>query len=773
MIYNKVYRGRFTNLQTGSDNADDGKLVIVNIYDVESGIAVSPTTIIDLDMADQPCTISTVDNDENKFTVVRSKQAVINIHSREDVGIETFVLGGDNRFYGEIFVGAQVKFRGWVSVADVQEDFLPDPNTIQLTMTDGLKFLGEQPLTGLTNEQTILDILQAALLNTGMALRIRVNMNVRESTASHLNDDVDGSGHFFKFISLDVKTFEKEIGTLEDCLSVITKTLKVACNITQHNGDWAIYLIDEFRQDRLFTYFIWDSDGVFIGKTDLSYQKFIGIASPMQWMNEDCLITATRPVKSITTIYPFDYPLEIPCNRDFARGIGSDPTGTSDETIDYVPECWDYLREGTTPADFDSSPDPTSFGVLRKHFVNFYEDSRYFICQTGGGFRHYFKCEAIKLNAKDKFQITIGWKLNSNLGAVTINIAHLRLVGDDGFVYDWDHELSGTDEWVQKTLSDTIFDSTVQVDVASAVDTREWQSFTVTAPPVPVSGRLYIRLLNDLSSGSNRYFSNFSFTHIPLINGSYQAYKSQQHKVEQSGSLRSTINEQINITDAPSPLMKGCLVKRGNDLEIFNGVVGFSGVANEFDITGDFRPIFKVGMKIIISGSVSNNQTTTITSVNYASFTNLTQVFISGTTVSEVGVTISVKIPNYILTEGFYDAAAFPDADYPDATYVKPFGEMQSFWLFNQHNRVMRNFDGTIDHLQMSEDLETDSGIPDLNYGFFLSDPNENSNNEYFQLLHCEQDYNLTQWTGFFSQVGNSGDPNKVFTGHSFKFLTQ
>lgn len=772
MIYNKVYRGQFTNLQTDSDNADDGKLVIINIYDVESGTAVSPTTIIDLDMADQPCTISTVDNDEDKFSVARSKQAVINIHSREDVGIETFVLGGDNRFYGEIFVGAQVKFRGWVSVADVQEDFLPDPNTIQLTMTDGLKFLGEQPLTGLTNEQTILDILQGALLNTGMALRIRVNMNVRESTASHLNDDIDGSGHFFKFISLDVKTFEKEIGTLEDCLSVITKTLKVACNITQHNGDWVVYLIDEFRQDRLFTYFIWDEDGVFVGKTDLSYQKFIGIASPMQWMNEDCLVTNNRPVKSITTKFDFADPLEIPCNKDFSRGTGTDPTGAADETIDYVLECWDYLREDVAPEDLDQSAFAGSLGVLRKRYELFYEKERYLATETAGGFRHYFKSEAIKVQVKDKINLGTSVRHEVDDGTVTINVAHIRLLGDDGSIWDWDYELSGTNEWVNKVATDAVFDSELQINV-TGIDISQWQSFSATSLPLPVGGRLYIRLLNDVAPPIIRHFSNLSIDIVKYVNGSYQAYTSQQHKVEQSANFRSTIDETINITDAPHISMKGCLLKRGTDLEIFNGVVGFSGVANEFDITGDFRPIFKAGMKIIISGSASNDQTATITSVNYASFTNLTQVFIDGTTVSEVGVTVSIKIPQYILTEGFYDAAAFPDADYPDATYVKPFGEMQAFWLFNQHNRVMRNFEGTIDHLQMSEDLETDSGIPDLNYGFFLSDPNENSNNKYFQLLHCEQDYNLTQWTGFFSQVGNSGDPNKIFTGHSFKYLTQ
>jgi len=494
----------------------------------------------------------------------------------------------------------------------------------------------------------------------------------------------------------------------------------------------------------------------------------------MQWMNEDCLITATRPCKSVSTTFDFVYPSEIPCNKDFSRGTGSDPTGAADETIDYVLECWDFLREGTVPEDLDQSPFTGSVGVLRKRFELFYEKERYLSIITAGGYRHYFKSEGIKLQQKDKIDISFSYRWDTDLGTSTINIAHMRLVGDDGFVYDWNfyNVPTGANFWKQKVLTDPVFTDN-WVDDATSYDTTQWKNIGTTSLPIPVSGRLYIRIFNGLAPPNELRISGLSVQITPYINGSYQAYSSQKHTVEQAAGYKSTIDDTVYVTDAPHISMKGCLVKRGNDLEIFSGVVGFSGVANEFDITRDFRPVFKAGMKIIISGSTSNNQTATITSVNYAIFTNLTQVFIDGTTVSEVGVTISVKIPNYIPTAGFYDAAAFPDAAYPDDSYVKPYGEMQSFWLFNQHNRVMTSFDGTVDHLQMSEDFDTDGGVPDLMFGFFLSDPNENTNNKYFQLLHFEQDYHTEEWKAFFTQVGNSGDPNKVYIGHSFKYLTQ
>lgn len=764
--YNTVYRGQFYNTEE--------VVITVDIYDTRSGVVAEPTNIIELDMAENPCTLESVDNDEDKFSaIIRSLRAVVNIFSSDTIGIETFVDGGDTSFFGHVYTEDNIELlRGFVSVADVSEDFLPDPNVITLIINDGLGFLGDVEMSDdngdvITGVKTLLYWLRTALSKTGHDCGIVAVWNIREDGAPTANSAEKIEGHILNYNRMDARTFEGQnpgtMVTAREALEILLKGLY----ITFWNGSWLIVNIDEMITERDTMMFSVDENGENPDLTRTAFRKNIGVDDTLSWMNEDCIVTAERPLRKESLKRRYDYFAEIPCNIDFERGTGSDPTGAVDETIDYTPDCWLFRREGSTPAGLDSYPDPASTGVLRKRFEYNYEKERYLVVGTGGGFRHYFRSEGIRMAEGSKINIGFQWRSETDTAGVTVNVAHMRLRGDDGNFYDWVLTTAGVSSWSgAKVSSDPVFDDTWQQTI-SGIDDSEWQSISGTSQPTPVAGTLYIRLLNDLSTPI-RHFTALTVDYTPLINNSYAKYTGEEHTVEQEGDYKALREDEIVIGTGPDLNVKGTIMKRGDDFEIYSGSADF-GNANNFDTSGDNRNIFEVGQEIVITGSGSNNITGVITAVNYIIGDDLTSVITDQVTVIELGATITVSLITYSMSGLMYNADAFPDG-IPDASYAHPYGEIISFNIWNQYNRVMRKFDGTVDGLET--DIAVDNLPPSFVYIFTMTDPNLNTGNRIFGLLHFSQNLHLCEWKGFFHEVYNP-DNGKSYLGHSYKYLTE
>lgn len=188
--YKTLYKGSYLNIETDINNANNQKRVDLYIYDTDSGSGSVETTI-DLELTDEPSIFESIANEENKFNVVISKRADIKIYSSDSIKVETFSTGGDRRWYVEIEYDFVNKFKGWLSISDLEQDFLPDPNEILLAATDGLLMLGDIPLTDFnsanpTYEHRLIDYLAWILSKTGHQLNIVANFNIRSSTASRI-----------------------------------------------------------------------------------------------------------------------------------------------------------------------------------------------------------------------------------------------------------------------------------------------------------------------------------------------------------------------------------------------------------------------------------------------------------------------------------------------------------------------------------------------------------------------------------------------------------
>lgn len=663
------------------------------IYDLGQGVET------ELEMADNPLTISTIDNDEDKFTVIKSKQAVIQCYTSAAININRFCQGGDNRYYVSIVCGTTQLLYGFLSLGDLGQTFQPDPNLLVLTATDGLGFLNDEPLVNFDGDNPlgtwpIIDYIAWALYRTGLDLDIDVIMNIRGENATPLISDDSGDGHFYKWTYLKATTFEDEIGTSISSYEVLEQILGEMCFITQHEGRWRIIRRDEMNIERPYTIFRFDNRGVFGGTFSDDTVLDIGVDLPLSWMNDDAEVSPQRPYKLIKETYNYNLPSELVCNQDFSRGTATvepdlaAPTSTGE----YVLECWTMRRLEGQPV--------TSTAYIKREFEYGYEKERYIVITpsaTTATPRDFAQAEGIDVQEKARMTVSVDfrWPTDFSGGGSTYRIARIWIVDNDGnYRYFWHPSSSILSEFYWQAPIATEQERTLPYffDVG-AVDETNWQTLSVDLGVLPADGKLYIGL-NTLHQGnaagdnSDAYFNNLVVNYTPYINGGYGAYTGQYHSVTNSNiNIKAKRDREVYISDSPSKLFKGALLR-------------------------------------------------------------------------SAGV-------DYALVSAFYDASIYTNADYPDLTYLRPYGEIQSFDVWNQFNRVMMQFEGSIDGLDSS------NIIPDVTHIYRLTDTSESTNNKIFTILHDEQNHDLCEISSVFLQELQDSTIPKEYTGHDFKYITE
>lgn len=699
MKFDRLYFGSYLNIETDSGNASNQKQVDIYIYDsyaTEIFGGDTPSDITDLELTDTPCRIENINNGEDKFEVFRPKRAVFEVYSSGTVDIEIFAEGGDRRWYVEIYYDLQVKFKGWLSISDLSQDFLPDPNVIILTALDGLGLLEGDEITKADGDRpegvnSLLTYICGALSQTGMDLEVWCVFNIRESTtATTLNGDTGtGLEHFFMHEYLDVKTFEKGQGALDDAKTVLEKILKREAYLTQQDGHWLIIRIDELQAVDTYKTFKYGAAGdVFIGYESIDHSRNAGAPDLVSWMNDDQQKTMITAFKKVVLTYNYNLPAEIPCNKDFSRGDFI--TDLADETIGdqtynvkkYEIDCWTLGRWSDDILTPDSSSSATAY--IKKYFQNGYEKLRFLELTNvfgEGSPSTFLRSDAIFLQKSDKGTASINFKFSSPPPGNDWSVGGFHFVGNSGNQYSLNSPLGF---WsipglsVSTTETYTYTDDTQKEDFVT-------QDYTI--PPVPEDGRLYFFLeaSHDID-GANIDYNGFELTIYPFINGSYQVFTGQEISVTQPlnpDKYKQIVSDETFMADAPRRNIKGCLLKTG-------------------------------------------------------------------------GV-------DYVLTEGFYNAAVFPDGP-PDSTYIHPYYHLQVFDVWNQINRVFRKFEGDLDHLDEGNEI---IDLPDL---IILTDASLSSTNKAFMVLHYDSDLHKAE-TGIVLVEVSDSTIGKQYPTQDFKYL--
>lgn len=419
----------------------------------------------------------------------------------------------------------------------------------------------------------VIDVVSASntgtyrVLSIDSSTKIIVDGTIVNETATIYNvqfTDVSSNGHFYDKAYLDAKTFEAEIGVSVNCYEAIERILRDDCTLFQYKGEWWIICVDEYDNNGLYRA-RFNTDGDLTQEPDLIDMNFsIGFNESVLFANANQIVRCDRPHKFVKEKFDYNNPLEIVCNIDFSRGESTTPVEPSngDQSIDYSLECWEFLREGNpaTIANLDQPPSSGSLGVLTKRYEFAYEKERYLRTKSASGFRHYFKAQELPVLAGDKLEVGVGFRLSTSETVTNINMVNVMLIGDDGNYYIWDYdEPTDTSEWVQHVATDAWFNESFRVDWSGQL-TTDWKNVNATSLECPVSGLIIIRLVNNVTSSWELWFSGLTVTYIPKINGSFQRYTGHTNTVTRAEMGYAAKKENtVHVGDAPRPIIKGAI----------------------------------------------------------------------------------------------------------------------------------------------------------------------------------------------------------------------
>ena len=765
MAYGLIYRSEWKMM-------NDSTIIRVDICDTDT-VTSDPPTIINMTPTGEPLVISIIDNDRNKYKQIKSRQAKIQVLTNDEIRFETFADAPDDKYIVYIYINpdttSKTLFYGYLSLADNQVDFLPDPNVLVLTATDHLGMLKDIPLTtagGLTptGKNKMIEYLSWSLQKTGFQSPIYVVNNLRhgmsaltqsstfsssgqyitisglteffyigqnltisgttsnngtvavtnvdnsgsntkvyidatiiaETAASAVYTDTSSDEKFYEHY-LDAKTFEDEIGTCEDCYSVIEKILGYDCFITQYNGGWWIFRIDEWDQNQIYVT-EYDYTGTYVSDhAPTDYNFTFGREEDNIPVLADMILESERPHGTVKLTYNYVNPKEIPCNVDFERGelIGDDGTEVVDDVTytrkKYALDCWDKLYSGA------SGDEPATVDIKIKRLFNEldYEAARYVNIPAVSGHFTFIMSEAIPVEVGDMFDFSVTRRLSGNpggSGSYRDIGQQIRLYADDGTY--WTCRGGNTGSGLPRIWSEC--DSTFTTNQRqfyfegeqSDDQTEPMTTYDSEGLPFPRSG--VVKLLAFQSSlwgaSYDTKIDKVEFTYYPKINGTYSKYNGQYQKItRQPTKYLAKLDDTIYINDSPKPIFKGSIFRQ-----------------------------------------------------------------------------VSTDI--YKLTKTWWVYNVFPTglAGHYDASHT--YGQVQIRSVMNQYRDAVRIFTGSINGLAYS--------WPDLIHKYAMSDVDNNTNDRYFMLVSFEQNWKTGFMQGTWIEVWKS--PGKVYDDtREFKYISE
>lgn len=746
-----------------------------------------------LEMSEAPIVLQTVDNSEDKFTPIKSKSCTISVFTNDDVNAMTFAGGGDTQYKVEVAVNAEseIIYTGWLSLSDLGQTFQPDPNVLTLTATDGIAFLKNVPLSDdkgryLQGPHPLIKYIAWALQRTGIELDIWIQMNLLEVNSIYDYPEY----HFYNTVFLDAQTFEDEVGTLENCYTVLEKILGEFCELSQQKNKWFIKSIDEanYAQFRICRF---TSSGDPVDFVTELYAKDIGSDSDyytMAFMNDDARLSLQRPYKSVLHKYNFEYPTEIVQNINFERGdVIQEPDFSQATSYGiYELEGWTHFKNTFQAPDANYVAriiKTYNYGDLEDSFVQLNMPTN-----LGTAPVNVNNVRSTPIYVKQGDIVNISFQ--AQIAALTPDNwhpLHVRLVPNTGSdVYDW--EMNNTqlndqgkpivNQWNLKNPA--VFDWSLWLVQNTKEDVggiNQGVTSTSAEIEIPYDGKLYVRLLNGyfqlpasvIYSSTETYFRELSIDFTARIAGSWAKYTGQEHISQQNIDTLAVRENDVYMTDAPRIEMKGAMLRRLIGDTIYSGL-GLFADGNSVSLDGDLTAYINIDDYVRIYNTTSNNGIFRIVGFNYAATPNKTVIEFDESTIDEVDASTVVQIFNYELTENFYDSIDYPGGGAPTSAQL-PYGQHQNQAVWNQYNRVFSAFEATIDGLDT--DTVDNLGLPDLPdlmHMYRQNDTHPATYNKQFKCLHYEQDTDNCEWSIYMIEVGDGSIP-KSYDGHTFKYF--
>lgn len=772
MQYGLIYRMEFKNIEgfTVRANISPTDILIPDEDDPQ---------IINLQPGAAPIVISASNNDEDKYSPIRSKSARLQFVTDTANGLDsaTFSQGGDNLWKVDIYLQdtPQLIFTGFLIMADNQQPFQPDPQYVTLTATDHLAALKEAKLTDLDGlnpigKYRVADLINFCLRKTGLELSFFVINNLRAGSGQVTFADVDFSANSINVH--EVTNFfyvGQEITITGSVSNNITTTVDSVLTLTNTVANVAATLVDEVATNVTIT----DTasalhwyDNVYIDAK--TYESKIGESEDCytvlsKILGEDCYITQWNGSWRIMRVDEMeDNPFYI---AEFS------PEGV------YISTATDTIEKSIGRIeDFKFANADTLLRFIRPH--GFIQETYNYTTPLEVPCNVNFERGDFVTGTNPKDYNLDCWTKRRGLPGAYISPITIT-------------------DFIQRVFNDNDYEVERYIYITPQTGHSGFSSTDdeyIESEPIPVNekdkatGSIQWKLDNDVASSSQQ-FRLFRFI-LKGIDGSYWilgeatvgdgipiwydtagwtintgkgatgiVFSAQDEREWQSiewnvppmpvaGELFIWINQfyqssttGVNTTVFYSnlrfeyiPYINGTYAKvTGQQLKVTRTETGYlANRDNDVFISDSPAPLFKGSMFLLINGA-------------------------------------------YILFPNWFAAAPWGNSYPPDTNYLHPYGYIQAFSVWNQYKGYKNpaNDRGIgINIFQGSVYGLTDSW-PDLLHKILLTDANSQTNNRFFMLLSIEQDWKSCIWTAIFVEVYNRAIYKTYNDTFTFKYISE
>lgn len=753
------------------------KNIRVNIYDTEILIDDdADETIINLQPAGDPLTISVINNDDNKMAVVRAKQAVIRFLTDRSAGqdVSLFAEASDNQFKVEILADSLTLFLGFLMISDIEQRFLPDPQVVQVTATDHLGILREIPFTDddgsqLTGKLKIGQLLALALKKTGLELDINVVNNVKHGSGTVTVDLISfvASGNLIFVMNSWYNYFYPG--------QRITVTDSIANNITLTvfsvtASFFTIIAVQETLVNEANTANVTLSDQSSghlydsIYKDVLSYETNINELADCRTVIErilgfDCFLTQWKGAWWIIRVGEINAGVLYPARFD--------PDGVFDDYLDPI----NLQRNIGNTETIGHAQAATNISFDRPHksvrLTFRFSLPKEVFCNIDFSRGDVISAPNITLIESYGTYQAECWTLRRLFSQPITSTAFIRRRFN--YAYEKDRYLVITPKSGTATPWDFMESQPIEVlakDKANVSISWRYENDFGGGGTTVFPMRIYLR-----GTDGNWYYWWNPSTSTDLSTFYWtNAGTSELERLIPVGFDAANINESewqgLTVELGPMPVDGKLYIGLNQGHQVTTGGtnqnINFQSVRVELDpfINGSYGQ-FYIG------------QAHKVTRAGGGSGYNATQdeeVFMSDSPRPNFkGAMFWLSSGVYKLSVRFFEAHLYALGS-PAMNGYNVFGYFQIFAFWNQHRNANRRFQSTLYGIFAGTSPEN---WPDLVFKFALTDADDQTNDRFFMLLSLNIDYKNAQWTGLLIECFNVliGQP-KTDT-HDFKFLTE
>ena len=488
----------------------------------------------------------------------------------------------------EVTVDNKPFFSGFLVPDEGGNPFQDLPYNVKFTATDGLGLLKDIEMVGDFNQHnSLIYYLSFCLKQTGLELPIRVKDYIYH--ASMTDRGTDTAADFVSQAYLEERTFQKDAITYINCYEALELILGNSFRLSQDNGEWKITRLGMLQHVPFVPYeTLYDANGengvgvevtenyATVGKHELIYPH-----------GEDQIKYIKRAVKSSKLVYNYDVWPELPRNNKFERGaFAGTETALDDTDLDGDDDFTEvigtrkkYRINNWTWGEFDLTDLPNftmNTGPVDEPLVNkiyneydleiLREVSIPYTPNRGSGKVSGLKCGAVPVVQGDRIKFSLDKRYSQDIdgGLNTYSLAAIIYIIPDGGGDAWTLVNSYTNPSIDGTWSNSqVFFSFVNGIYVRFGDTdaRRYTSASIESNPIPVSGNLYIILVNP-SPGPNvtAYYRGVELEYLPMVAGGFQKVRGDYELITQTDNYRDKGEREIGISDNIHKVFKGCLL---------------------------------------------------------------------------------------------------------------------------------------------------------------------------------------------------------------------